>query len=147
MTSSFQLWLTMVLAARLPFRRVIGVEIDSELVATAHWNFQQSARHRRCSNLEIVAGDAAKYDCPDDATVLHFFDPFAGVALEQVIENIRISHCRVPRRLTVLFADPNHFDPLVEKADWLVKKYEVPYPFRQGTELIRESYYIYQTRL
>jgi hypothetical protein len=135
----------MVLAARLPFRRVLGVEIAPDLVETARRNFRRCAGRLRCRDLQIVAGDAASYGCPDDVTVIHFFDPFAGIILEQVIENIRASLRRAPRRLTILFADPNHFDPLARAGGWLVKRCEVPYPFRQGSEMIRESYFVYES--
>jgi hypothetical protein len=134
----------MVLAARLPFRRVLGVEIEPSLVDTARENIRQASRRLRCRDVEIVTADAAEFGCPDDATVLHFFDPFAGAILEQVMAKVRASLLRAPRRLTILFADPNHFAPLAAAADWLTKRGEVPYPFVRGAELIRESYYIYE---
>lgn len=132
-----------VLAARSPFRRVLGVEIDPNLAESARENVRRAAHLLRCPNVEVVTADAADFGCPDDATVLHFFDPFAGVILERVIESVRASLQRAPRRLTVLFADPNHFAPLVADAAWLVKRAEIPYAFVQGKDLIRESYYVY----
>jgi SAM-dependent methyltransferase len=136
----------LVLAARLPFRRVLGAEIEPGLAEAARENIRRVSRHLRCRNVEIVTADAAEFGCPDDATVLHFFDPFAGVILEQVIENVRVSLRRAPRRLTILFADPNHFAPLAAASDWLVKRCEVPYPLARGAEPIRESYYVYEGR-
>jgi SAM-dependent methyltransferase len=136
----------LVLAARLTFRRVLGVEIEPGLVESARENIRRASSRLHCRDVEIVTADAAEFGCPDDATVLHFFDPFAGVILEQVLENVRASLCRAPRRLTILFADPNHFAPLAAACDWLVKRCEVPYPFARGGEPIRESYYIYEAR-
>ena len=132
----------MILAARLPFRRVLGVEIEPGLVETARENIRRVSHRLCCRDVEVVTADAAEFGCPDDATVLHFFDPFAGVILEQVIEQVRVSLRRAPRRLTILFADPNHFAPLAASSGWLVKQGEVPYPFVRGMELIRESYFI-----
>jgi hypothetical protein len=134
----------MVLAARLPFRRVFGVEIEPDLVETARQNIRRASHRLRCRDVQVVAADAAEFGCPNDATVLHFFDPFAGAILEQVIENVRTSLRRAPRRLTVLFADPNHFAPLAAASGWLIERKQVPYPFVRGAELIRESYYIYE---
>lgn len=132
-----------VLAAMRPFRRVVGVEIEPDLAETARRNVQRASRRLRCPDVQIVTADAAEFGCPDDATVLHFFDPFAGPVLERVVENIRESLRRAPRRLTILFADPNHFAPLVGSCGWLVKRGEVAYPFMRGVEVIRESYYLY----
>ena len=134
----------MVLAARLPFRRVLGIEIEPDLAEAARENIRRVSHRLRCHDVEVVTGDAAEFACPDDATVLHFFDPFAGVILERVIGNVLASLQRTPRRLTILFADPNHFAPLAAAAGWLVKRGEVPYPFVRGTDLIRESYFIYE---
>jgi hypothetical protein len=134
----------MVLAARLPFRRVIGVEIEPDLVERARENIRRVSSRLRCRDVQVVTADAAEFGCPDDATVLHFFDPFAGVILEQVIGNVQASLRRSPRRLTILFADPNHFAPLASSSGWLVKRGEIPYPFVRGADLIRESYFIYE---
>ena len=134
----------MVLAARLPFRRVVGVEIDPDLAEAARENIRRSSHCLSCRNVDVVTADAAEFGCPDDATMLHFFDPFAGVILERVIDAVHSSLVRTPRRVTILFADPNHFAPLAAAAGWLVKRAEVPYPFVRGEELIRESYYIYE---
>jgi hypothetical protein len=136
----------MVLAARLPFRRVLGVEIEPDLAGTARENIRRVSHRLCCRDVEVVTADAAEFGCPDDATVLHFFDPFAGVILEQVIEHVRVSLRRAPRRLTILFADPNHFAPLAASSGWLIKRGEVPYPFVRGAELIRESYFIYEAQ-
>jgi hypothetical protein len=136
----------MVLAARLPFRRVLGVEIEPGLVETARENIRRVSHRLRCRDVEVVTADAAEFGCPDDATVLHFFDPFAGAILERVMDNVRASLRRAPRELTILFADPNHFAPLAAASDWLVKRGEVAYPFIRGADLIRESYFIYEAR-
>ncbi len=136
----------MLLAAQLPFRRVLGVEIDPKLVERARENIQRAGSRLRCRDLQVILGDAAEFGCPPDATVLHFFDPFAGPILEQVIGKIRESLRRAPRPLTILFADPNHFAPLAERENWLCKRCEVPYPFARGVEPIRESYYVYEAR-
>jgi hypothetical protein len=133
-----------VLAAMYPFRRVIGVEISPELSAVARANVRRAARHLSCHDVEILTRDAADFGCPDEATLLHFFDPFAGAVLERVLEQIRASLESSPRPLTILYADPNEFVSLAAHCSWLRKRAEVPYPFSLGTEPIRESYYIYE---
>ena len=133
-----------VLAAMYPFRRVVGVEICPELSGIARANVRRAARHLRCQDVEIITGDAAEFGCPQEATVLHFFDPFAGSVLERVIDHVRASLDVLPRPLTILYADPNEFAPLAARCSWLRKRGEVRYPFTSGSEPIRESYYIYE---
>jgi hypothetical protein len=133
-----------ILAAMQPFRRVLGVEISPELSERARCNVHRARRHLRCRDVEIITGDAADFACPGEATVLHFFDPFAGAVLRRVLDLVRASLDAMPRRLTILYADPCEFVPLAEQCSWLQKKAEVPYPFTLGSEPIREMYHVYE---
>jgi predicted RNA methylase len=136
-----------VLAAMLPFRRVLGVEISPDLAELAQANVRRAARHLQCPDVEIVSGDATDFVLPKEATVLYFFDPFSGPVLERVLERIRVSLTAAPRPLRILYADPNHFAPLAAQCDWLRKCAEVRYPVASGSEPIHESYYIYEAVL
>jgi hypothetical protein len=133
-----------VLAAECPFRRVLGVEISPELSEIARANVQRAARRLRCRDVKIITADAADFGCPDDATVLYFFDPFAGVVLERVLEHVKTSLIARPRPLQILFADPNHMAPLAERCDWLRRRAVIPYEVVSGKEPIRESFHIYE---
>jgi len=92
-----------IIAATFPFRKVIGVELSSELIAIAKDNIQRARPRLRCTDIEIVGTDATQYAIPDEVTVIYFFSPLVGGALRKVFENIEASHRRAPRKLTVIY--------------------------------------------
>jgi SAM-dependent methyltransferase len=126
----------LALAARLPFRRVVGVEIAPQLAAACRRNLAR-ARGLRAGAVEVVTADASGYELPDDTTVLHLANPFQGEVLEAVIERLRASLERRPRRLTLLYANPYLFEPLARDLAWIRRRLDVPYPFaeRRGPDI------------
>lgn len=71
-------------AVRYPFKRVIGVELASELSAIARSNVELNKERLRCSNVELVTADALEYNPPSDITVAYFCNPFQGRTFEAV---------------------------------------------------------------
>ena len=92
----------LVLAATYPFRRVIGVDPSAKLNDIARRNVSQARRWLRCPQVAVLSADAATYAIPDDATVLYFANPFSGRVLDQVLDNIRASLARAPRRIYLI---------------------------------------------
>lgn len=148
---------TLVLAARHPFRRVLGVEVVPEFAEEARRNLERAQRRSsaRTGNrsgclagggvpVEIVTADAAEYGVPDDATILHLFDPFAGRTLERWIDLLEASLRRSPRRLTILYADDHHFAPLADARPWLHRIARVPWTWAEGQYPERCAYAIYE---
>jgi SAM-dependent methyltransferase len=135
----------LVLAAMLPFRKVIGVEIAPALADAARRNVERAGRRLRCHDVQVIVANAAEVAVADEVTVIHLFDPFQGAILQRVVENIRASLARAPRPLTILYADPHHFDPMVD-GGWLVRARDVPYPFHEEGDAIRNMYRIYRAR-
>ncbi len=115
----------LVLAAMYPFRRVVGVELSEPLCRIAEQNTATCKSRLRCKNIEIVAGDATKFAVPDDATVLFFNNPFGGEILDAVLERIRESLERSPRRVTLVcnnYKVGSSFDVSLQARDWLKKQ-------------------------
>jgi len=108
----------LVTAATMPFRRVIGVEISSELVEDARRNLA-SAKRLACADITLVTRDAATFDVPDEVDVMHFFKPFRGKLLERVIDKIEESYRRAPRRITLIFFNDQEFREVVAHRRWL----------------------------
>jgi hypothetical protein len=92
-------------AARYACRRVIGVERDDRLDAIARRN-AAALRLRARTPIELVHADALEFDLPDDATVIFFFNPFEGHALDQLVAKLAASIDRNPRRVRLLYANP-----------------------------------------
>ena len=94
------------MAARLPFARVIGVEIAEDLNRIARVNAERTRAQAACGEVRFVTSDAVAFPVPDDMTHAYFFNPFEGPVFEAVIANIIASLDRAPRRLTLFYRNP-----------------------------------------
>ena len=77
----------LLMAAQLPFKRVIGVEIAEELIQCARRNIDSFLGELRAP-IELVHGNAADYSFPPEPTVLFMFNPFDETVMSRVIENL-----------------------------------------------------------
>jgi SAM-dependent methyltransferase len=100
----------LLFASTLPIKRMIGVELSPRLCAAATENLTRLYRKRRRSEPPwfIVNSDARTFAVPDDANLFYFFNPFDAVVLGQVIDNIVRSVRKIPRKCTVIYANPLH---------------------------------------
>ena len=96
----------MLAAMRLPFRRVIGVELSPELAAQARTAVERRRFWMRAGAAEVFEADAAAWPVPDDVTVVYMFCPFMGPVFKAVIENILDSVERRARRLRLVYLNP-----------------------------------------
>lgn len=108
-----------LLAATLPFRRVIGVEFSPHLSALAQHNLDVAHPHLRCGHVELVTTAAEDYNVPDDVSIVYLYNPFKGEAMNRVCENLRRSLLAAPRRLTIVVATPPHFERAVAGQSWV----------------------------
>ena len=100
-------------AANYRFQRIIGVELDAQLHASAQANLARWKGRRLCDKVELVRADATEFEVPDDVTVIYFFNPFTGSVFEKVLGKIQESLDRNPRELVILYAHPRMHDSLV----------------------------------
>ena len=108
-----------IMAATFGFRKVIGVELSPELAVLAERNVGRARKHLRCTQIKLIAANAADYRLPDDVTVVYFFNPFVGKTLIRVFENIRQSLVRSPRRLTVIYHNITQCSAEMSTVTWL----------------------------
>ena len=79
----------LLLAARLPFRQAIGVEISPALCEIARENLAKvSGTQLRCRDLRIVCADAATYRFPRGDLVVYLYNPFDGMVLAEVLDRL-----------------------------------------------------------
>ncbi len=75
-----------LLAARRPYKTVIGVEISPALAHIARENVEAANDPRRVArDVRIVRADAATYTFPRGDLVVYLFNPFAAPVLERVV--------------------------------------------------------------
>ena len=117
---------TLLMASELPFRKIIGVEFCPELNMAARENVKRhpaaAARH---ADIEVIDGDATTYPIPDTPLLLFLNNPFAASLMEKVVDNLRESVKRNPRRVVVIYFWPFHAH-VWEKSGFLTRMHQMP---------------------
>ena len=88
-----------LIAARLGFRRAIGVEFAAELADIARKNIQNMG----LANASIVHGDATEFAFPEGDLVVFLFNPFGPELMAKVAANLER---RRQGKLYVIYARP-----------------------------------------
>jgi predicted RNA methylase len=77
--------LTLLLAAHMGFRKVLGVEFVREFSEIARANLVKM----KIANGSISDGDAADYEFPAGNLIIYLYNPFSEEVMIKVIENLR----------------------------------------------------------
>ena len=97
----------LLLAAELPFKRIVGVEFSPALFEILERNLATYRNpQRRCHNLSGMLQDATQFPLPAEPLVLLFHHPFGAPVFEQMIERIEQSLSQTPREVWVIYYDP-----------------------------------------
>ncbi len=95
----------LLLAARRPFRAVIGVEISPALAEIARENLATAHDPQRVArDVKMVHADAAEYAFPRGDLVIFMYNPFRGPVLDRVLANVRTT--AKERKVTLLYHTP-----------------------------------------
>jgi len=95
----------LLIASEFPFRRIIGLEFAPTLAEIARRNLNSYRRgHQKCTQIEVVTGDAMEYELAPEPQVLYFFSPFSPNVLDQIVQRVEESFQRSPRELLVMFS-------------------------------------------
>jgi SAM-dependent methyltransferase len=106
----------LMLASKYGFRKVIGIEFSGALCEAARENIRRFLRKSPSrSEIEVVESDVTKYPFRDNETVFFMLDPFNAPVLTQVLENIRASVQRQPRKIWLIYSVPRE-QHIVERA-------------------------------
>jgi SAM-dependent methyltransferase len=103
----------LIVAGRLPYKHVLGVEIDKELSRLAQQNLDRARLRLRAERVECITGSALDWPIPDDASVIFMFNPFIGPTFSAVISGIIDSYDRNPRALHIVYEHPWEHDQLL----------------------------------
>ncbi|MCW3017742.1 MAG: hypothetical protein JWN10_50, partial [Solirubrobacterales bacterium] len=93
-------------AARFPFGRIVGLELNEADAEIARANAGIAAPRRRCPQIEVVVADARVWPVPDDVTYIYLFNPFWGETFVEMLDRVLESLDRRPRQLTIIYANP-----------------------------------------
>ena len=106
----------LLMSAALPFRRIVGVELSPSLCAVADENLASFRGERRCADVQVLCADVCDFELPEEDTVFYLFNPFHRPVLRRVVENVRVSVARSPRRILVAYCHAADGTDLLEEA-------------------------------
>lgn len=98
-------------AAKFPFERIAGIELQEELVRTAGKNFRILGLEKRISCMQA---DALDFDGYGEFDVFFFFNPFSEEVFGRVIDRILESR-KSDGPLTFIYHNPRYLDALEER--------------------------------
>lgn len=101
-----------LLAAGMPWKKVVGVEFSRTLADIARKNLTTYTGNRVCRDVEIVTGDAAEYPWPADPLVVFMYHPFDATVMQRVSDALVATERAVPRRIFVIYWKPVHAEVL-----------------------------------
>lgn len=96
----------LLIATRLPYTRIVGVEIDNGLSMVARRNIERFRRRRRAGIIESVTASVVDWKVPDDACVILMHNPFFGETFRNAMANVFASYDRNPRELHIVYMFP-----------------------------------------
>lgn len=108
-----------LLAAQMPFREVIGVELNPVLADIAAKNIDIWKRSRRAKcPMRIVRQDVAEFEFPASPCVAYLFNPFREAVLRALLTHISASFATRPPEIDLLYANDEHESVLAARAGW-----------------------------
>jgi SAM-dependent methyltransferase len=94
---------TLLLAAKMGFKKAIGVEFSRDLASIAVANAKRMGVEDK---VEVVHQDASLFVPPVEKCVFYFFLPFLDPVMSVVLENIKRSIDAHPREFRIALYDP-----------------------------------------
>jgi predicted RNA methylase len=95
-----------LLAAEMPFRRVIGVELHPTLARIARRNLQHWRESARVhASTQIRCGDAAEFRLPPGPILLFLFNPFGATVMRRFLKRVVTDRARRPHAVDLLYVN------------------------------------------
>lgn len=110
----------LLMAAGLPFQRVIGVELSPEHCEIARDNVaryrSKSARDALRAAIEVHCEDATLFSYPKTNLIVYLFNPFRGSVLQRVLDRLVEQRRESGRELYVILSNPELEQALAQHA-------------------------------
>jgi len=95
----------LMMAARQPWKRLIGIEFSASLCAVARTNLARVAADQP---VEIRCQDARDFEPPPGPLVLFLYNPFGYEPMRVVADRVKASFDAAPRQIFVVYTNPFH---------------------------------------
>lgn len=106
-------------AAKYPFGKIAGIEIDEKLAGRAKKNFKILGLSGR---IEVCCSDALKYKNYGEFNIFYFFNPFESEIMEKVVDIIDRSQDGKKENYFMVLHHPVCAEIVEKKGGKLVKK-------------------------
>ena len=100
---------------KYPFSVIDGVEVSGPIASAARKNFDR-LKAGRCS---VFTRNAADFDAYDPYNFVYFYNPFPAAVMARVMVHISGSLKRVPRRVVIIYDNPQWGDAILKKKVFL----------------------------
>ena len=103
----------LLLAAELPFRKVVGVELNEELAGIARQNMTRRNRiaHPR-TKIRVLHQDAAEFRWPRPPLLVYLNNPFDCQLVEQIAAKLAAAGASGPGLVDVIYVNPGCVESL-----------------------------------
>jgi predicted RNA methylase len=109
-----------LMAAELPFARVVGVEFSQKLHEIAKDNLAHISHRRRAGSVELLLQDAREYTPPPGNNIIYMCNPFRENIMRTVLENLKRYFENQPAQLYIIYFIPVLAE-LLDASSFLVK--------------------------
>jgi hypothetical protein len=106
-------------AEYMGFNKLIGVELDPELVGIANKNVELYTKKRKESHFSFICENVLSYQIPEGSAVFYFFNPFSDKIMTEVAKAISAYQLKTRDEVYVIYVNPQY------KELWLNAGYEV----------------------
>ena len=120
---------TLLLAAEYPFRKIIGVELITELHRAAEENiaaWRARSPARSVAPIDALCMNARDFELPADPLVLYLFNPLPEAALRRFVERLEQSLAKSPRAVWVVYHNPL-LEPVMAQSPGFLKASATPH--------------------
>lgn len=109
----------LLLAGELPFRRVIGVELNEELAAIAQQNITRWNQFKRTrAKIRILNQDAARFRWPRGPLLVYLNNPFDCALVEQMAAKLAAAAVEGSGPVDVIYVNPGCADTLEDQGSF-----------------------------
>jgi cyclopropane fatty-acyl-phospholipid synthase-like methyltransferase len=109
------------MAARFPFKGIIGVELSENLHKQCEKNISRLKKEKlNCLNIKTVHQDAATFQFPGEPLVIYFFQPFTEEVFQKVLKNLEQSLDLNSRQIIIMYYHPG-FKNMIGEPEFLDK--------------------------
>lgn len=103
----------LLIAGRLPYGRVVGVDFDPKLSQLAQSNVERARPKMHTKAVACETANVLEWPFPDDANTVFLFNPFLGQTFRSAIAKIFDSFDRNPRPIHIVYGHPWEHDWLL----------------------------------